>query len=296
MISRNTLGSNALYTNFTSLSGKKSNLSYYGFVNYKKGNGFRENSEFESFNSFLNLNYNFNEKSKLSAEVTFLEYLAHQAGGVSDQMFKTNPLQTNRKRNWFEVNWLLFNLKYTRKINENSNFDLTFFGLEAKRNALGFRSNRVDQIDPGTERDLIKGEFSNLGIEARFLTNYKINQRKSILLIGIFQILALIPGVSRAGITITAARFLKFNRVDAGKISFLLSIPALAGASFLGLMDLQNESLEINILTIVAVILSSLFSYVTVKYFLEYLNKFSLNIFVIYRLIIALILLSIIYF
>ena len=59
LISRNTLGSNALYTNFTSLSGKKSNLSYYGFVNYKKGNGFRENSEFESFNSFLNLNYNF---------------------------------------------------------------------------------------------------------------------------------------------------------------------------------------------------------------------------------------------
>ena len=184
LISRNTLGSNALYTNFTSLSGKKSNLSYYGFVNYKKGNGFRENSEFESFNSFLNLNYKFNEKSKLSAEVTFLEYLAHQAGGISDQMFKTNPLQTNRKRNWFEVNWLLFNLKYTSKINENSNFDLTFFGLEAKRNALGFRSNRVDQIDPGAERDLIKGKFSNLGIEARFLTNYKINQRKSILLIG----------------------------------------------------------------------------------------------------------------
>ena len=48
---------------------------------------------------------------------------------------------------------------------------------------------------------------------------------KSIIFIGLFQILALIPGVSRAGITMTAARFLKFNRVDSGKISFLLSIP-----------------------------------------------------------------------
>ena len=114
--------------------------------------------------------------------------------------------------------------------------------------------------------------------------------------IGLFQILALIPGVSRAGITMTAARFLKFNRVDSGKISFLLSIPALAGASFLGLKDIQNESLEINILVIIAVVLSFLFSYITVKFFLKYLNKFSLNIFVIYRLIIALILLSIIYF
>ena len=184
LISRNTLGSNALYTNFTSLSGKKSNLSYYGFLNYKKGNGFRKNSEFESFNSFMNVTYDFNEKSKISSEITYLKYLAHQAGGLSDQMFETNPLQTNRKRNWFEVNWLLLNIKYFRKISENSNFDLTFFGLKAKRNALGFRSNRVDQIDPNTERDLIKGKFSNLGVEARFLSKYKIKEKKSILLIG----------------------------------------------------------------------------------------------------------------
>ena len=119
---------------------------------------------------------------------------------------------------------------------------------------------------------------------------------KSIIFIGLFQILALIPGVSRAGITMTAARFLNFNRVDSGKISFLLSIPALAGASFLGLKDIKNESLEINILIIIAVILSFIFSYITVKFFLSYLYKFSLNVFVIYRLIIALILLSIIYF
>ena len=118
---------------------------------------------------------------------------------------------------------------------------------------------------------------------------------KSIIFIGIFQILALIPGVSRAGITMTAARFLKFNRVDTGKISFLLSIPALAGASFLGLKDLSSQSIEINSTVIFAVILSFLFSYITVKFFLIYLNKFSLNIFVIYRIIISLTLFAIIY-
>ena len=141
------------------------------------------------------------------------------------------------------------------------------------------------------------------GIILYFADQRKTNQNipkdlniKSIIFIGLFQILALIPGVSRAGITMTAARFLNFNRVDSGKISFLLSIPALAGASFLGLKDLQNETLEINLLVIIAIVLSFLFSYITVKFFLNYLNKFSLNIFVIYRLIIALILLSIIYF
>ena len=141
------------------------------------------------------------------------------------------------------------------------------------------------------------------GIILYFADQRKIDQNissnlnlRSIMFIGLFQMLALIPGVSRAGITITAARFLKFNRVDSGKISFLLSIPALAGASFLGLKDIPNESLEINISIIIATILSFLFSYTTVKFFLIYLNRFSLNIFVIYRIIIALILLSIIYF
>ena len=140
------------------------------------------------------------------------------------------------------------------------------------------------------------------GIILFFADQRKISQNistnlniKSILFIGLFQILALIPGVSRAGITMTAARFLKFNRVDSGKISFLLSIPALTGASFLGLKDAFNESIEINYLIIVAIILSFMFSYLTVKFFLSYINKFSLNIFVIYRIIIALILFLIIY-
>jgi len=140
------------------------------------------------------------------------------------------------------------------------------------------------------------------GIILYFADQRKINQNistnlniKSILFIGLFQILALIPGVSRAGITMTAARFLKFNRVDSGKISFLLSIPALLGASFLGIKDALNQSIEINYLIITAVFLSFLFSYITVKFFLIYINKFSLNIFIIYRIIISLIIFMVIY-
>ena len=144
---------------------------------------------------------------------------------------------------------------------------------------------------------LIFGIFLYFSDQKKIYKNISSNLNiKSIVFIGMFQILALIPGVSRAGITITAARLLSFNRVDSGKISFLLSIPALAGASFLGLKDIPKESLEINLLVIIAIILSFLFSYLTVKFFLRYLNRFSINIFVIYRITIALILLSIIYF
>ena len=119
---------------------------------------------------------------------------------------------------------------------------------------------------------------------------------KMILFIGLFQILALVPGVSRAGITLTAARFLKFNRVDSSKIAFLLSIPALIGASSLGLKDAVQQSFEFNYLLLIAIIFSFIFSFITVKYFIKFVRKFSLTVFVIYRIFIALILLLIIYF
>ncbi len=184
IITRNTLGTNGLYTNFTSTSYKKNNFSYFGFINYKKGDGFRENSEFNSINYYQNFNFQINEKIKISADLTYLNYLAHQAGGLSDIMFRDNPFQSNRERNWFDINWFLYNLKYVHKVNDGLNLSLNFFGLEAKRNSLGFRTNRVDQIDPGEERDLIKGDFSNYGFEGRILKNYKIKNKINYLLLG----------------------------------------------------------------------------------------------------------------
>ena len=65
---------------------------------------------------------------------------------------------------------------------------------------------------------------------------------KSALIIGLFQVLSLIPGVSRSGITITAGRLLKFKRYDAAKISFLLSIPTLGAVSLFGLGKIITSS------------------------------------------------------
>lgn len=119
---------------------------------------------------------------------------------------------------------------------------------------------------------------------------------KSALIIGLFQIIALIPGTSRAGITITAGRILGFDRTDSTKISFYLSIPALAGASALGIKDLLKENIEFNFIVLVGIFLSFIFSLITIKYFLKFIKKFSFKIFVFYRIILSLILLYIIYF
>ena len=118
---------------------------------------------------------------------------------------------------------------------------------------------------------------------------------KSIIIIGLFQILAIIPGVSRSGIVITASRFLKFDRVESSKIAFYLSIPALAGASVLGFKDVIDDQINFDAIFIFSTLASFLFSYFTIKYFLIYVKMFSLSFFVIYRIVLSIILFSVIY-
>jgi len=119
---------------------------------------------------------------------------------------------------------------------------------------------------------------------------------RSAVLIGLFQIISLIPGVSRSGITITAGRMLGFGRFDSAKISFFLSIPTLAAASILGVYDIYKVgSPELNFLAIIAVIFSFIFSYLTVAIFLNFVKKFTLSIFIFYRIVLSLFLLALVY-
>jgi undecaprenyl-diphosphatase len=125
--------------------------------------------------------------------------------------------------------------------------------------------------------------------EKKFTTSIS---NKDSFIIGLYQILALIPGTSRSGITMTGARFLKFNRVDAARFSFLLSIPTLSAAFILStyeIFKLNEESF--NSTSLIAFLFSFIFSILTIKYFLIFLKNFSLNIFVIFRICLGVVLL-----
>jgi len=138
-----------------------------------------------------------------------------------------------------------------------------------------------------------------LYISDKVKTSKKIEtgfSNKSAIIIGIFQVIALIPGVSRAGITITSGRLLGFNRFDSAKISFFLSIPTLGAASLLGIYNIYKEgNAELNFLAIIAVVFSFIFSYFTISIFLNFIKKFSLNIFIIYRILLSLFILAVVY-
>ena len=130
-------------------------------------------------------------------------------------------------------------------------------------------------------------------LEKEIKTSFNL---KVALIIGFFQAISLIPGVSRSGITITAARLLNFKRFDSAKISFLLSIPTLAAVSIYGLNDvITTEDLNFSIINLSSIFLSFLFSFFTIKFFLKYIQKFNLNLIVAYRIILGLILLYVAY-
>ncbi len=184
-VSRQTVGSYNLNTSFNSLSGTIGDFSYYTYFNYKEGSGFRPNSEFTSRNYFGHFAYQLSQKTKLSFETTLQNYLAKQAGGLTDSQFLEDPTFSNRARNWFQVDWKLFTFKIEHKFSTATDFSAYISTLDAERNALGFRVNRVFQEDnPEEPRELLVDNFNNIAAEARLLHRYKINDKQAVFLIG----------------------------------------------------------------------------------------------------------------
>lgn len=181
--SRNTVGSFGLFNTFNSVGGTTGPFKYYGFYQYKTGNGWRPNSQFDVQNAHAHLQYDINKKLSLSIEYTHMDYLAQQPGGLSDAMFYQDPMQSIRARNWFQVHWNLAALKADYKISKQTTANLMVFGLLAGRDALGFLG-QITRTDPRLERKLLMDKYKNFGSEFRVLHKYKLLDGTSTLLVG----------------------------------------------------------------------------------------------------------------
>ena len=117
------------------------------------------------------------------------------------------------------------------------------------------------------------------------------------IIIGLMQGIAIIPGVSRSGIVITTSRFLGYDRVQSSKFSLFLSIPVIFAAMILKSIDIfQTEKITISINLGIGFTLSLIFSFFTVKIFMRFIEKASLQVFVYYRIILGIIILYFVYF
>lgn len=181
--SENTVGSFGLINSFNSIGGSKGKTTYYGFYQRKQGDGWRPNSGFHQNTGYLDVHHQFTPKLRVGIELTHMNYLAQQAGGLVDFEFQQNPQQSKRARNWFSVNWNLAALHVDYEFSERTKLNIRTFALHAQRNALG-ELGPINRPDPLRERDLIIGQYNNVGSEARLLHRYQLAGQPATFLIG----------------------------------------------------------------------------------------------------------------
>ncbi|NNE27900.1 MAG: TonB-dependent receptor [Saprospiraceae bacterium] len=193
-----TLGSYGFMNTYLKAGYNFDKFSVSSFINYKRGDGYRLNSDFNALNAYLNVTYTLSDHTILGIDLTYYKYLAQQAGGLTDTMFEEDPQQSNRERNWFEVDWKLWSMRLDHELGKDSKMSFIISGLYAQRNSVGFRGNPINLNDnPITAldeqdtngnyilpRDLIKGVFRNINAEARYLSKYEIGSKKAVFLIG----------------------------------------------------------------------------------------------------------------
>ena len=182
---RQTAGSWGFFGSFNSIGGTvlKDKLNYYAYFQYKRGDGWRPNSEFDYRCAYASADYRATQKLSLRLDLTSMEYLAHQPGGLTDKMFEDDPRQSVRERNWFQVDWNMAALSLNYDFSPTTRLNVRNFGLLAERQSLG-NLERINVADFGGNRTLIDGTFQNFGQETRLLHQYNLGSLPQTLLIG----------------------------------------------------------------------------------------------------------------
>jgi undecaprenyl-diphosphatase len=135
-----------------------------------------------------------------------------------------------------------------------------------------------------------------LGLADHFgkqVKNYEDLTLRDAVLVGLAQAMALIPGTSRSGSTMTMARFLGYKRVEAARFSFLLAIPAVAGAGLLAAFDLAEASAQMQADAAITGVFTFFAALATMVFLMNFLKKASMLVFVVYRVALGAALLAI---
>jgi len=179
------IGSFGLINSYASVGGTLGKVRYFGYYQYRQGDGWRENSAFDSHLAFSHISFQANDKLSLGFEYSFMDYKAQQPGGLTDEDFDSGELEKSRRgRNWFQVNWNLLASTIDFKFNDRTKLNLRTFGLFSSRDALG-NLQQIDRIDnPNENRTLISDRFENYGSEIRLLHYYDLFGQTSALLVG----------------------------------------------------------------------------------------------------------------
>ncbi len=179
-----TMGSYGLLNTFNAIGGKSGKVHYYAFVDIRKGNGWRDNAQFNIVNYFASLSYQVSQHLKTSIEYTNSDISNQQAGGLTDNTFVKNPQQSNRSRNWFNTQWNIWALNLQWNWSKNSQMTVRNYILKGTRNSIGYQISDMTLLDTVNaktlaynSRDIETQKYLNFGTEWRNRTIYYVTNR-----------------------------------------------------------------------------------------------------------------------
>lgn len=171
--SQNTTGSNGLFSTFNYIGGTEGRLSYTAYYQKRFGNGWRDNSYYNTDHAHAELSYAITNKFKIGAEATYMTYKSQQAGGLTDAQFAQDARQSVRSRNWFSTPWLVPSLSAEYVFSEKTKVSWKAFGVIAERSSVGNVAAITTVDNLTSNRQVDRDYYNNYGSELRFITDYK---------------------------------------------------------------------------------------------------------------------------
>jgi Fe(3+) dicitrate transport protein len=190
--SSQTMGSNGMFNTFTSAGGTYKKIQYYGFIQFRYFEGWRDNSQSKQLSGFASIKYNPTKKLSIGVEYTALRNTVRMPGGLTDSLFNANPKQSLRSRNWLQSPWNIVAANINYKINDKTSFSLKSAFLYSQRDLIWRNEDGAadvkDTITPTLSyvpRELEHEYFRSFTNEFRFLTNYNLGSQKQTLAFGV---------------------------------------------------------------------------------------------------------------
>ncbi|MBL7862163.1 MAG: TonB-dependent receptor [Cyclobacteriaceae bacterium] len=176
-----TVGSFGLFNTYNAIGGKTRKLNYYAFFDHRNADGWRDNNQYKSNTGSGTFTYHLNDQVSITTEFTRWHSTSQQPGGLTDAQFNSNPQQSVRSRNWFDLTWQTAALRADYKINSNQHLNLKLFNILGDRNSVGYFPaggiTVADAINPATgaysNRTVDIDHYRNNGVEARYLLTYQ---------------------------------------------------------------------------------------------------------------------------
>ncbi|MCC6722978.1 MAG: TonB-dependent receptor [Saprospiraceae bacterium] len=188
---KQTVGSFGLFSTFNALGGKSGKFTYYAYYNFRRSNGWRENSDYR-FNAWhTSVAYQIAPGISLKASLSHMHYLNHLAGGLTDAMFKEDPRQSNRARDYFKPTIYVPSLHFSAKFTKNTLLTVQASGVLGERGSVQFNNvpTVLDTIDTflGSlqPRQVDRDYYHSYSMEAKLSHSYSLLNGESSLAVGV---------------------------------------------------------------------------------------------------------------